>query len=222
MKREVVKTADGSLTIHIPEMNENYHSGHGALQEAKHVFIQHGLLEFKDREEVAVFEMGFGTGLNALLTLENCLLKGHRIRYTGIEAFPVDIAMAKAMNYESSVDSKISEQFEKMHMCSWNEEYQLTALFSFQKLHEKIENYIPINETFDVIYFDAFGPRAQGEVWDITILTKMHKLLKPGGLFVTYCAKGQLKRDLKSIGFRVESLPGPPGKREMTRGWKGN
>ena len=221
MKREVVKTADGSMTIHIPEMNENYHSGHGALQEAKHVFLQHGLVDFKDKEEVAIFEMGFGTGLNALMTLEYCELNRQKVRYTGIEAFPVDITMAMAMNYESSVDSKISNQFERMHQCSWNEVYQLTEFFSFQKVHQKIENYIPISDTFHVIYFDAFGPRAQGDMWDISILTKMYGLLKPGGLFVTYCAKGQLKRDLKSLGFRVESLPGPPGKREMTRGWKG-
>jgi tRNA U34 5-methylaminomethyl-2-thiouridine-forming methyltransferase MnmC len=220
MKREVVQTADGSMTIHIPEMNENYHSGHGALQEAKHVFLQNGLLEFKDRGEVAVFEMGFGTGLNAFLTMEYCELKRKKLRYTGIEAFPVDFEMAKAMKYESSVDSFVSSYFDEIHKCTWNEVHQLTDLISFQKLHLKIENYIPANDTFDLIYFDAFGPRAQGDMWEISILTKMHQILKPGGLFVTYCAKGQLRRDLKSLGFKVESLPGPPGKREMTRGWK--
>lgn len=107
-----------------------------------------------------------------------------------------------------------------MHELNWNEAHQLTELFSFQKLHQKIENHIPKTESNDIIYFDAFGPRAQEAMWDISILNKMHSLLKPGGLFVTYCAKGQLKRDLKSLGFRVESMQGPPGKREMTRGWK--
>jgi tRNA U34 5-methylaminomethyl-2-thiouridine-forming methyltransferase MnmC len=220
MKREVITTADGSRTIFIPEMEENYHSGHGALQEAIHVFIKNGLSFFKDTEEISVFEMGFGTGLNAFLSLIEAEKNQLKVNYVGIEAFPVDELMAMELNYTELVGQDYQGIFQSMHQLPWGINHRLTSNFSFRKICSKIEDHIPESERFDLIYFDAFGPRAQHDMWDPSILVKMHKMLKPGGILVTYCAKGQVKRDLKSIGFRVETLPGPPGKREMTRGLK--
>jgi tRNA U34 5-methylaminomethyl-2-thiouridine-forming methyltransferase MnmC len=220
MKREVIVTADGSKTIFIPEMEENYHSGHGALQEAIHVFIEHGLRHLSHKERIAVFEMGFGTGLNAFLTMIEAVKTGQQIVYEGIEAFPVEENMAIEMAYDQQVESGYSALFKEMHAVEWNVSHQLTDTFNFTKVHQKIEAYIPKNEQFDLIYFDAFGPRAQNDMWNPEILSKMYAMLKHGGILVTYCAKGQVKRDLKALGFTIEALPGPPGKREMTRAVK--
>lgn len=220
MKREVIVTADGSKTIFIPEMDENYHSGHGALQEALHVFIEHGLKPLSKKEHVAIFEMGFGTGLNAFLTMIEAAKTGQQIVYEGIEAFPVDEKMAIEMAYDQQVGSGFSDLYIEMHSVEWGMAHQLTENFNFTKIHQKIEEYIPKSEAFDLIYYDAFGPRAQNSMWDQEILAKMYTMLKPGGILVTYCAKGQVKRDLKALGFTIEALPGPPGKREMTRATK--
>ena len=219
LKRELHKTADGSYTLRIEEWDENYHSGHGALQEARHVFIDHGLKSMGEGP-LKIFEMGFGTGLNALLTMNESIQNNTKISYSGIEAYPVDIEMIEKMNYASIAEGGFEDIFLKMHRCTWGQEIQLTPDFTFEKIHAKIEDFQPESNQFDLVYFDAFGPRAQGEMWDIEILSKMHQLLKVGGVLVTYCAKGQFKRDLKSLGFEVQSLPGPPGKREMTRAIK--
>ncbi len=219
MKREVIQTSDGSSTIYIPEMDENYHSKHGAIQEAEHVFIQHGLkkMEEKGRNSISIFEMGFGTGLNAFLTKIRANVP---VNYVGIEAFPVSEEELEAINYVNQVGSEHENDFSAIHDAEWNKLIQLDSNFSIKKVQEKIENYNLENASFDLIYFDAFGPRAQAEMWKIEILQKMYDGLKSGGALVTYCARGQFKRDLKSLGFEIEPLPGPPGKREMTRAWK--
>ena len=218
LKREVIKTADGSKTIHIGQWNENYHSSHGALQEAKHVFIQHGLSLFLNQDAISLLEVGFGTGLNAALTLENAANKNVLIHYVGVEAFPVTCEELIALNYADLFDEKeFSNNYDAMHVSDWEKEVKITPDFSLTKRREKLQTIQFLDNTFDLIYFDAFGPRVQGELWTIEIFTKMYKALKTGGVFVTYCAKGQVKRDLKSVGFTVEVLPGPPGKREMTR-----
>ncbi len=220
MKREVILTADGSKTIYIPEMNENYHSTNGAFQEALHVFIQNGIRTFNQTGEITVFEMGFGTGLNALLTLVEAVNSNRKINYIGIEAFPVELELIQEINYEKLVNEQFTESFSLMHSLPWEHKHELNNKFSFQKIHAKIQDYQPINSSADIIYFDAFGPKVQQEVWTIDVLKKMHDILKPNGIIVTYCAMGQMKRDLKSLGFKVEGLPGPPGKREMTRAIK--
>lgn len=220
MKREVILTADGSKTIYIPEMDENYHSTNGALQEALHVFIQNGIRTINFNDEIKVFEMGFGTGLNALLTLVEAVNSEKQINYIGIEAFPVELKLIKEINYESLVNEQFTESFSLMHSLPWSEKHILHPNFTFQKIHLKIQDYQPLNSSVDLIFFDAFGPKVQQEVWTIDVLKKMHDMLKPNGILVTYCAKGQMKRDLKSLGFKVEGLPGPPGKREMTRAVK--
>jgi len=219
MKRQVIQTSDGSSTIYIPEMDETYHSTHGAIQEAEHVFIQNGLreMEKKGLEEIAIFEMGFGTGLNALLTK---IRTGTKIEYWGIEAYPVNREELESLNYVDLLGEEYREDFEQIQNASWNERVPLNEEFTIKKIEEKIETFLMKPEYFDLVYFDAFGARAQINMWDIQILSKMYDGLKKGGSLVTYSARGQFKRDLKLLGFKVESLPGPPGKREMTLAWK--
>lgn len=221
VKREIITTADGSKTIHIPEWNENYHSSHGALQEAKHVFLRHGLELFHDRTEISVFEVGFGTGLNAILTLQEAEKHQILVNYAGIEAYPVSAEELEALTYEDLLqDSGSRAYYQKLHQTPWNSPEKISPYFSLNKIHQKLEDYSFSVEQFDLIYFDAFGPRTQEEMWHLEIFEKLFKALKPGGVLVTYCAKGQVKRDLKAAGFNVEALPGPPGKREMTRARK--
>ncbi|MFT5860399.1 MAG: tRNA U34 5-methylaminomethyl-2-thiouridine-forming methyltransferase MnmC [Flavobacteriaceae bacterium] len=215
MKREIVKTSDGSTTIFLPEMDETYHSTHGAIQEAEHIFIKNGLIpiQSKTNEPISIFEMGLGTGLNALLTVIHS--KGE-IEYTGIEAFPVEDDLIADLNYLSLVGAEHTPLFEDIMNAVWDQKVEISHGFSLTKLHKKIQDYTMLKEAYDLIYFDAFGPRAQSEMWNLEILSKMVDGLKSNGVLVTYCAMGQFKRDLKSLGLSVEALPGPPGKREMT------
>lgn len=219
MEQKIITTNDGSKTIYLPHLDETYHSSHGAVQEARHVFIRHGIQSL-DKDELSVFEMGFGTGLNALLSCVEAEESDRRIHYSGIEAYPVALDLAVQMDYCALIGGEHQSRFEELHKSDWNCNHQLSELFTFEKIHLKIEEYTPEPERYDIVYYDAFGPRAQEDMWTRFILKKMYDLLKPGGFLVTYCAKGQVKRDLKSIGFEIESLQGPPGKREMTRAWK--
>ena len=220
MKREIIETADGSKTIRIVDLDENYHSNHGALQEAEHVFIQNGIVTFKDKKQLSIFEMGFGTGLNAFLTClyaqENDLI----IDYDGIEAYPVSIEEMNQLDYGSLKGAENSAVFSKIHSTTWNAKNEINSNFTLTKIENKIENQNFYSEKYDIVYYDAFGPRAQEEMWSLDIFQKLYKSIKEGGFLVTYCAKGQVKRDLKTAGFKIEALPGPPGKREMTRAWK--
>lgn len=219
MKRELRETADGSMTIYLPEMDEHYHSYHGALQEAKHVFIENGIERFPKKDTITVFELGLGTGLNALLTAIWAERNIQKVAYFGLEAFPVETEMNFAMKYDSLItDYQSNDLFSKIVLAPWEAKTEISAYFQLCKCQSKIQSLL-IEQKFDVIYFDAFGPRAQEEMWDFEILQKTTSMLNPDGLFVTYCAKGQLKRDLKTLGLKVETLPGPPGKREMTIAW---
>lgn len=219
MKPEIKITKDGSHTLFISEIDETYHSIHGAIQEAKHVFIEAGLHVVKDKNEIHVLEVGFGTGLNALLTYQYANAEKIDVKYTGIELHPLTVDMVQQLNYVDLIEGVDEEQFLSLHDCSWNEPHRLTSYF------ELIKQDIPVLEkegeaNFDLIYFDAFGPNAQGEMWEKTVFELMHQLLKEQGCLVTYCAKGVVKRTLKEVGFTVEAIPGPPGKREMTRAVK--
>ncbi len=217
MKHEVIITGDGSSSIFIPELNEHYHSSHGAIQEAEHVFIKHGIQQVK-KKSVTIFELGFGTGLNALLTA--LFAEKHKIHvtYHSIEAFPVEKALLKQLNYSELLEDT-NDTLKTIHAAAWETDVAISEYFTLRKIEAKIEDF-EIEQGIDLIYFDAFGPRAQAELWDIAILEKMYNALNEDGVLVTYCAQGQFKRDLKSLGFSVESLPGPPGKREMTRAIK--
>jgi len=220
MEREVRKTADGSMTIYIPELDEHYHSFHGALQEAVHVFIKNGIELFPKKSEIAVFEMGFGTGLNALLTAIWADENNQKVNYFGLEAFPVELEMNLKMDYPTLIENKNAAiYFKEIINGKWEEKFSISEYFKITKSAQKIQDFTSEMQ-FDIIFFDAFGPRAQEEMWDFEILQKTIALLNSTGLFVTYCAKGQLKRDLKALGLKIETLQGPPGKREMTIAWK--
>jgi len=218
MKHEVIITNDGSSSIFIPALNEHYHSSHGAIQEAQHVFIIHGIVA-SEKNPISVFELGFGTGLNALLTAQFAEKHKIHVNYQSIEAFPVEKELLEQLNYATLLNDK-EGVFDAIHGADWETDVPISSHFTLRKIAAKIEDH-QLEEGIDLIYFDAFGPRAQAELWNIGILRKMYDALNDDGVLVTYCAQGQFKRDLKSLGFKVESLPGPPGKREMTRAVRG-
>ena len=216
---EIRTTADGSKTLYLPDLDENYHSFHGAIQEANHVFIKNGLNEFKEKDSVSIFEMGFGTGLNAILTANWSEENKIHVDYTGIEAYPISPELCFKLDYAESLNNDKNGDYDKMILAEWNQLVELSEYFKVKKIDSRIENWTT-ERKFDLIYFDAFGPKIQNEMWGMNVLKKMSDILLPGGMFVTYCAQGQFKRNLKALGFELESLPGPPGKREMTRAIK--
>jgi tRNA U34 5-methylaminomethyl-2-thiouridine-forming methyltransferase MnmC len=219
LKREILKTLDGSTTIHLPDWNESYHSKYGAIQEAYHVFIQNGLNTFNS-QPVCILEIGFGTGLNAFITYLESKKSNQKIDYYGVEAYPISSEEIFQMNYVSELNVvSESEVFKLIHECEWEINNKISTLFSLTKRKQFIEQ-INDHDKFDLIYFDAFGYRVQPELWSTDIFRKMYKSLKSKGTLVTYAAKGVVKRSLIEVGFKVEKLPGPPGKREMFRATK--
>lgn len=225
MQRKIITTADGSKTIHLVDWNENYHSTHGAIQEANHVYIKHGLLffveSFPDTNPIKILEIGFGTGLNALITLLEAEKLNVAIEYVGVEAFPISSEEFQALNYPEQLDVAKTEEFEKMHEISWDEKHAITPNFSLIK-QKKLFSYIDDKDHYHLIYFDAFGARVQPELWTEAMFQKMFDALYPNGILVTYSAKGSVRRAMQSVGFTAEKLPGPPGKREMLRARKGS
>ncbi|MEN8137364.1 MAG: tRNA (5-methylaminomethyl-2-thiouridine)(34)-methyltransferase MnmD [Bacteroidota bacterium] len=220
MKREIIKTADGSHTISIPEWNEQYHSVNGAVAEAYHVFINAGLKEI-DSEKISILEIGFGTGLNSIITMIEAQKLNKDIYYQGVEAYPVKDEEIKVLNYIDVLNAEeFRKSFEVMHSSKWDEEVVLNDSFTLLKQNKTFDKIEDVNK-FDLIYFDAFGPDVQPDLWSEEIFAKMYKSLKSEGILVTYSAKGSVKRAMKSAGFRIERLPGPKGKREMTRAVKG-
>lgn len=216
MKRKIITTADGSTTIQLEDWNEQYHSKHGAIQEAYHVFLKHGLFAL-EQSKVAILEMGFGTGLNALITYLEAEKKNLSIDYVGIEAFPVAAEELSQLNYVNELgEPDLQWVFDKVHTAPWEKQHALRPFFQLCK-HKK--DFFEVNDTdrFDLIYFDAFGPRVQPELWTLELFQKMYAALKSKGSLVTYSAKGSVRRNLQEVGFTVERLPGPPGKREMLR-----
>ena len=217
--QEIRVTGDGSKTIFLPELNETYHSSNGAVQESCHIFLQNGLELAEKGEVIRILEVGFGTGLNALLSAMWAEKNNQSIHYTGIESKPLPPELCFQLDYPRIIGQISEKIYDELIRCDWEMDNQLSTHFSIQKREMKIQDFVAL-EPIDLIYFDAFGPRVQAEMWDITILEKMFQSLKVGGALVTYCAQGQFKRDLKAVGFSLESLPGPPGKREMTRATK--
>ena len=222
-KLETIITGDGSTSFIHPELDETYHSRHGAIQEAVHVFIKTGLettISKNSLNTVSVFEMGLGTGLNCLLTALWSIENAVAIDYTGIENTVLSEEQIESCNYVAAINvQKAADLFKKIHTSKWNSASELTPNFVLNKIESNIEQFNSLKK-FDVIYFDAFGPRVQPFLWESPILYKMHEMLRTGGYFVTYCAKGSVRRSLIEIGFEVERLPGPPGKREMLRARK--
>lgn len=223
MERKIIKTSDGSVTIHLPEWNEQYHSKHGAVQEAQHVFLKMGLHHFlahNRRDEIAILEIGFGTGLNAFLTFLEAEKTQKKIIYTGVEAYPVAQEEVSLLNYPVACKAEEKqEQFQKLHQTEWEKDEAISENFHLKKQKKKFEE-IDDKGLYDIIYFDAFGARVQPDLWTKEIFEKMYRALKNNGVLVTYAAKGSVRRAMLATGFLVEKLPGPPGKREMLRAVK--
>lgn len=219
MTHELIKTSDGSTSFYIPQLDETYHSVHGALQETQHVFIKNGLQLF-DHQSISILEIGFGTGLNALATYKEHESLQLNIHYETVEAYPLSWDEASQMNFPQMLNAPaLLPVFEQMHRYEWNKHITLSPSFSFKKRLQRFET---INDTdiFNLIYFDAFGAQVQPELWQEAIFQQMYTALKTGGYLVTYAAKGSVRRAMQACGFTVERLPGPPMKREMLRAHK--
>jgi len=215
-------TADGSRTLFNNKVGEHYHSRHGALHESIHVFLKSGLLFYLDKNKEnkpSILEVGFGTGLNFLVTADYCLKNNISIQYTGIEAFPLDEKMISETAYDNYVSSEIWESFLKNYPAALKEAIQINRECSLSIADSTLMNFTS-EHLFDVIYFDAFAAVHQPEMWTPESLSHICRFLKPGGVFVTYAITGELKRTMKSIGFSIEKAPGAPGKREMLRAVK--
>ncbi len=220
----IIETKDGSHSLWNEALNETYHSTHGAVQESNHVFIKNGLqywLDINLMKEISILEVGFGTGLNALLAVKESIDQKLKVHYTTLEAFPITSEVASQLNYPQQIAIDESEKlFHQIHSTKWNIPSRITSDFILEKREGEIQKISLSESEYDVIFFDAFAPAKQPEMWELPVLEKVVQSIKTKGTFVTYCAQGQLKRNLKSLGLDVESLPGPPGKREMVRATK--
>ncbi len=220
MKREIIKTEDGSTSLHLPDWNESYHSKHGAIQEAYHVFIHNGFSLFEGKS-ISILEIGFGTGLNSFISYLEAKRLDKSIDYVGVEAYPVSLHEALQMNYVEEIESTEMELFTHMHTMDWDRKVEMNSLFTLTKRKQFFQD-ITDENVFDLIYFDAFGFRVQPELWSEAIFNSMFKALKKGGVLVTYACRTSIKNAMLTAGFTVEKLPGAIGKREMLRARKVN
>jgi len=230
MNREIVVTQDGSHSISIPAMNVTYHSIFGAIRESLHVFIKEGLQYAMARRPVSgplyIFEMGFGTGLNALLTAAEAGRSGLQVYYEAIDAFPLDKEQAGLLNYCGQLErTDLKPLFEQLHQSEWNKETALTPGFTLKKIWSPLADYFEnrgqsTGAGINIVYYDAFAPDIQPELWTLEIFTHLYKLMAPGGVLITYCSKGDVRRAMLAAGFAAEKIPGPPGKWEILRASK--
>ena len=229
MQRKLILTDDGSHSIEIPEWNVTYHSIHGAIRESKHVFIEAGLKSirpldpdsYREARCINIFEMGFGTGLNALLTLLEGENSGGKIYYETTELFPLNYEEINSLNYCDKLQrNDLQPIFEQLHHSDWEKEIKISEIFYLRKTKQSLQNY-KIQKLKNLIYFDAFAPNTQPELWTKEIFKKMFSILEPGGMLVTYCSKGSVRKAMEAAGFLVEKIPGPPGKREIVRARRG-
>ena len=214
---QIESTADGSDTLYVPSIDEHYHSVNGAVQEALHVYIDAGFRQCT-KNDINVLEIGFGTGLNAFLTQKEAELKGQNINYTGIELYPLSEEIIDRLNYTKNLNSGDQSVFKKLHVIGWESEVEVTNRFTLRKIQtdfSKLE--LTLDKEYDLIYFDAFAPEKQQEMWSQDIFDFLYKKTNIGGILTTYCAKGVVRRMLQQAGFSVERLQGPLGKREMLR-----
>ena len=218
---KIIETADGSHSIFSEQFGVSYHSKYGAVQETQHVFINAGLrLKAIVQKDISIIDIGFGTGLNALMTCLEAQKRNLNIQYTAIEAFPISLETAQSLNYaEILPEVEVQDIFNKIHEANWGETVAITDNFTITKLKKEFQE-LDFQDEFDLVYFDAFAPSSQPELWETPVMTIMYNALRSEGVLTTYCAKGDVKRTMKAIGFKVERLPGPPGKREMTRAMK--
>lgn len=216
MNREFIRTEDGSTTLYVPELNEHYHSVHGAIQESLHIFVRAGI-EYCGRNPLRILEAGFGTGLNAYLTLIHAGENNLQVTYHSFEKYPLTTEEAARLNYRQLTGGP--DLFDTLHACEWGKEIGITPFFTLCK-HQADFHQADFDAQFDLVFFDAFNPDVQPHLWTAEIFQKFHRALKPGGILVTYCVKGIVKQALRSTGFTLKRLPGPPGKREMLRAVK--
>ena len=217
--RKIEQTADGSFTLFVPEMNEHYHSVKGALTESLHIFIREGL-QASRAEAPAVLEFGFGTGLNAYLTLLEAERTGRKVFYTTLECFPLEEKLIQQLHYTDAASSREADLFRELHRAAWNTPVDITPHFTLLKVETDATQYA-FSDDYDVVYFDAFAPDKQPEMWSEELFSRIHAHLRPQGILTTYCAKGSVRRMLLAAGFEVERLAGPPGgKREILRARK--
>ena len=222
MQRKIINTKDNSKTLLIPEMNETYHSTNGAVAESKHIYINYGLNHFiNTRETINILEMGFGTGLNAILTLDCALTHKKQVHYFTVEKYPVTLNEIIELDYSTTLDSpNLKSEFLSLHELDFEKHHEINPYFSFSKHHTDLKVITLPKNKFQIIYFDAFAPQHQPDLWTLEILQKMYDCLALDGFLITYCAQGQFKRNLKAIGFEITSLPGTVGKREITKAIK--
>ena len=218
MKHELVITEDGSNTLYVPKINEYYHSVNGAISESRHIFIEAGLKQIEDRE-IAIFEMGFGTGLNALLTLQEVMGTRVHIVYTALEKFPLGNEITGSLNYGKLLSRSAGKYFRMIHECAWQQKVPITKNFTLLKMKGDLRK-LDARNLYDLVYFDAFAPDKQPELWTAGIFTRIYRSMRRGAILTTYSSKGQVRRDMLEAGFHVEKLAGPAGKREMIRAWK--
>jgi len=220
MSNIIKTTGDNSPTLFSEKFGVHYHSVHGAMTETEIVFIETGLRKVAENSsDINILEVGFGSGLNCFATLKEMELSGYCVFYTALEKYPVDFQTAKNFGIRLDLNHEDQFLFEKMHEAEWEKKFNIFDRFALTKMQLDFMNF-QANEDFDLIYFDAFAPETQPELWTVEMFELMAKALKIGGVLTTYCAKGYVKRNLKAAGFSIEALPGPPGKREITRATK--
>jgi len=215
---EIVTTEDGSHSIYVQTLDEHYHSVHGAFTESQHVFIEAGLNQLKN-SHIRILEMGFGTGLNALLTFVEANKSNISIYYTGIEKYPLERTITDSLNYESIIDPAWKGMFKLIHDSQWQQEVLIKPGFILKKVQCDMHEMGEVDE-FDLVYFDAFAPEKQPELWTEDLFNHIFLSMRSNSILTTYSSKGTVRRNLEAAGFRVEKIPGPPGKREMTRAYK--
>lgn len=218
LKREIKLTEDGSHTIFIPDLNEHYHSTHGAIQEALHVYINAGL-QFSDKNPIHILEIGFGTGLNTYLSLVEAENKNRSVIYHSVERYPIEEDQLKVLNYPDLIEFESRDLFKKLHYAEWNKSCKISTNFSLKKISGDLKQ-IELEDKYDLIFFDAFAPDIQPELWTEAIFKKLYDCTNPNAILMTYCSKGIVKRALRASGFEVKRLAGPPGKHHILRATK--
>ncbi len=216
MKREPRITDDGSSTLYVPKLGEHYHSHFGAIQESRHIFIEAALSQILDKS-INVLEFGFGTGLNALLGCNYAVENNKIINYLGIEKYPLNEVEYSTLNFDNNLENKC---LQLLHQVEWESGNRINQNFSLTKVESDFRTICLKQNVYDVVFFDAFAPDVQPHLWSKGIFEKLFLAMKKGGVLTTYTVKGIVRRTMKEVGFRVEKIPGPPGKREITRAWK--
>ncbi|MCB0801673.1 MAG: tRNA (5-methylaminomethyl-2-thiouridine)(34)-methyltransferase MnmD [Flavobacteriales bacterium] len=222
MKKELVITKDGSNSFYIKEIDEHYHSINGSIAESEHIFIRSGLLEIgKKLNSINLLEVGMGTGLNVLKTALALQKSELKVNYTALEAYPLSWEETSQLNYTELIQEENAKTyFQLIHQSEWNKSVEINECLKLLKVNKKLEE-MEFNSAFDLIYFDAFAPEKQAEMWTAEIFAKLYDSMTAGGILVTYCVKGVVRRTLQAVGFQLEKLPGPiGGKREILRAMK--